>query len=85
MENPIKMDDLGVPLFSETSSLMCVEDARPGSNWSTHIATLPISFFSVLKHQFPPQMCGQEHEDYIVVRIPGTFKKEFAVGFLQRT
>ena len=32
MENPIKMDDLGVPLFSETSSLMCVEDARPGSN-----------------------------------------------------
>ena len=31
MENPIKMDDLGVPLFSETSiSEMCIIQNQPG-------------------------------------------------------
>ena len=29
MENPIKMDDLGIPLFSETSILPLVSDPNP--------------------------------------------------------
>jgi len=29
MENPVKMDDLGVPLFSETS----ISETTPGPGW----------------------------------------------------
>ena len=33
MENPIKMDDLGVPLFSETSTYIQFENAL-GCEWN---------------------------------------------------
>ena len=33
MENPVKMDDLGVPLFSETSILASVNDWPAYNLW----------------------------------------------------
>ena len=40
MENPIKMDDLGVPLFSETSISLSLPDfpEAPDSYWSPSVA-----------------------------------------------
>jgi len=39
MENPIKMDDLGVPLFSETSIYRYDLRQDPGGDWFLPIRT----------------------------------------------
>ena len=36
MENPIKMDDSGVPLFSETSSWIVLQPFLAGAYWWTN-------------------------------------------------
>ena len=50
MENPIKIDDLGVPLFLETPTNGCTSRKHSDLNLSVHytlIATqLPIKFIS---------------------------------------
>ena len=65
MENPIKLDDLGVPLFSETS--ICLRFGTPGK--------MNMRIFSLEKKKIILKQTPNHHFEVRFVHLPGVYKK----------